>query len=209
MAVDHTGVIRRRNLQEEAGFSERRVRVSWGGARIKDRYRWAAWKGRIVVRNGVVNAFEGRGFEHTEEACWRESATAIGFRSDTYGDTDCIEMDVSDLERATFRVEGTIDGYVKVGNPLDGNPFAHCPTFELGFTGAELLERGRIERALGGAELFVAADRLSDRPMPRDVAGEWEIEAENAPFGFRPVYLMARQVDDAKVWTSAMFITFQ
>ena len=44
--------------------------------------------------------------------------------------------------------------------------------------------------------------------MPRDVAGEWDIEAENAPFGFRPVYLMARQVDDAKVWTSAMFITF-
>ena len=103
-----------------------------------------------MVRNGVVNAFEGRGFEHTEEACWRESATAIGFLTDTYGDTDCIEMDVSDLAKATFRIEGTIDGYVKVGNPLDGNPLAHCPTFVLEFTGAELLAQGRIERALGG-----------------------------------------------------------
>ena len=34
VAVDHTGVIHRRNLQEEAGFSERRVRINWGGARI-------------------------------------------------------------------------------------------------------------------------------------------------------------------------------
>ena len=118
-------------------------------------------------------------------------------------------MDVSDLEKAAFRIEGTIDGYVKVGNPLGGNPFAHCPAFELQFTGADLLARGRIHKALGGAELFVGAERLSDRPMPRDVSGELEIEAENAPFGFRPVYLMARQIDDAKVWTSAMFIAFE
>ena len=209
VAVDHTGIIRRRNLQKEAGFSERRIRVSWGGARIRDRYRWAEWKGRITVVNGVVNHFEARGFEHTEEACWRESATTLGFRSDTYGDTDCIEMDVSGLEKAAFRIEGTIDGYAKVGNPIEGNPFAHCPAFELHFTGADLLAGGRIHKALGGAELFVGAERLSDRPMPRDVSGELEIEAENAPFGFRPVYLMARQIDDAKVWTSAMFITFR
>lgn len=29
-----------------------------------------------------------------------------------------------------------------------------------------------------------------------------------SPHGHRPVYLFGRQVDDAKVWTSALFINF-
>jgi hypothetical protein len=209
VAVDHTGPLWRRNLQRETGYSERRIRVSWGGARIRDRYRWAAWKGTITITNGIINQFAGRGFEHNEEACWRDSATAIGFRSDTYGDTDAVEIDVSGLAHATIHVRGTIDGYVKVGNPLDGNPFAHCPQFEMTVRGAELLAaESAIRRELGGAGLFVAVDRISDTAMPRDVSGEIEVDAENGPAGFRPIYVVARQVDDAKVWTSAMFIHF-
>jgi hypothetical protein len=41
-----------------------------------------------------------------------------------------------------------------------------------------------------------------------DLAGSIEIDARNAPFGFRPVYCFARQRDDSKVWSSAQFITF-
>jgi hypothetical protein len=44
--------------------------------------------------------------------------------------------------------------------------------------------------------------------MPRDVQGTVDIDPHNGPNGFRPVFLLGRQVDDAKVWTSAMFITF-
>ncbi len=209
VAVDHAGVFWRRNLQEEAGYSSRRIRLSWGGARIKDRYRWAAWKGTVTVTNGVVNGFAGFGFEHSEESCWRQSPTAIGFRSDTYGDTDAIEMDVSGLSNARIKVSGTIGGYVKVGNPLDGNPFVHCPQFELEVDGAELLREGRVRQDLGGTELFISLERISDAPMPRDVSGHLNVGPDNGPHGFRPVYLMARQIDDAKVWTSAMFIAFK
>ena len=210
IAIDHSGPIWRRDCQAEAGYSSRRIRLSWGGARIKDRYRWAAWKGAITIKNGVINNFTGRGFEHSEEACWRESTTTLGFRSDTYGDTDAIELDVSNLAAATIHIKGTIDGYVKVGNPLAGNPFAHCPEFELELSGADLLAGdGRARKDLGGIGLFVAVDRLSDAAMPRDVSGEIEIAPQNGPAGFRPVFVMARQVDDAKVWTSAMFITFK
>lgn len=208
-AFDHTGCIWRRNLQEEAGYSERRIRFRWGGARIKDRYRWAAWKGTLTITNGVINSFQGRGFEHLEEACWREGPTQIGFRTDTYGDSDAVEIDVSDLANCKIRVEGTIDGYVKVGNPLDGNPFVHCPNFGWEITGAELLSAGRLRRELGGTELFLGFERMSDAPVPRDVQGIIEIAPENGPHGHRPVYIFGRQVDDAKVWTSAMFITFK
>jgi hypothetical protein len=61
---------------------------------------------------------------------------------------------------------------------------------------------------LGGTELFLAAERLTDKPLPVDLSGSLELEPWNAPFGFRPVYFFGRQRDDSKVWTSAQFITF-
>ncbi|MGD8999263.1 MAG: hypothetical protein PVF75_02525 [Granulosicoccaceae bacterium] len=206
---DHSGVIWTRNLQSEAGYSDRKIRFRWGGARIKDRYRWADWKGTITITNGVINRFNSHGFEHDEETCGRLGPNKIQFRSDTYGDADAIDIDVSNLEDCTIRVEGTIDGYVKVGNPLEGNPFVHCPTFEWEITGKELLEGGALRKELGGTELFLALERLSDKPMPREVTGSVTIEPGNGPHGFRPVYFAARQVDDGKVWTSAMFINFK
>ncbi len=209
VAFDHTGPIWRRDLQEEMGLSPRKIRFRWGGARVKDRYRWAAWKGTVTITNAVINDFAGRGFEHIEETCWRESATTVGFRSDTYGDVDAIEMDVSHLATAKIRVQGTIDGYVKVGDPLAGNPFVHCPTFAWETTGAELLAQTRLRHDLPGVEMFLGLERMSDRPTPRDVSGTIAVEPENGPHGHRPVYVFARQVDDAKVWTSGLFITFK
>ncbi len=208
-AYDHTGIIWTRNLQQEAGYSDRRIRLRWGGARIKDRYRWADWKGTITITNGVINSFNSHGFEHDEETCGRISATQIRFRSDTYGDADAIDIDVSNLAHCRIKVEGTIDGYVKVGNPLDGNPFVHCPTFAWEISGQELLDGGALRKELGGTELFLALERLSDEMMPREVSGALNVDAENGPHGHRPVYLAGRQVDDGKVWTSAMFIKFK
>jgi hypothetical protein len=208
VAFDHSGEFWRRDLQQELGYSERKIRFRWGGARVKDRYRWAAWKGKITITNAVINDFTGRGFEHIEETCWRESATTVGFKSDTYGDVDAIELDVSHLATARIRVEGTIDGYVKVGDPLKGNPFVHCPTFSWEITGAELLAAARLKRDLPGVEMFLAFERMSDAPAPREVSGTLNIDPHNGPHGHRPVYFFGRQIDDAKVWTSALFPTF-
>lgn len=209
VAYDHTGAFWRRDLQQELGYSDRKIRFRWGGARVKDRYRWAAWKGKITITNAVINDFTGRGFEHIEETCWRQSATEVGFKSDTYGDVDAIELDVSQLATARIRVEGTIDGYVKVGDPLKGNPFVHCPTFSWELTGAELLAQGRLSKNLPGIEMLLAFERMSDAPTPRDVSGRITVDPKNGPHGHRPVYLLARQIDDAKIWTSALYITFK
>ena len=207
-AHDHTGKIWERDLQKELGYSERRIRLRWGGARIKDRYRSAEWKGSITIEGAVINGFAGQGFEHVEENCWRQGPTRIAFRSDTFGDADAIEIDLSQIAGARIRIEGTIDGYVKVGNPLDGNPFVHCPTFGWEISGAELLAAGRLRKDLPGVEMFLAVERISDAQMPRDVGGIVHVDPTNGPHGHRPVYFLGRQVDDAKVWTSALFITF-
>jgi len=208
-AYDHSGPIFTRNLQKEAGLSDRRIRLRWGGARIKDRYRWAAWNGKITITNGLVNQFTGLGFEHQEESCWRQSATEIGFHSDTYGDTDAIEMDVSNLKHCKIRVQGTIDGYVKVGDPLKGNPFVHCPEFDWEISGEELLKSGHLSSELGGQDMYLALEQITEQVTPREVSGEIEVDATNGPHGFRPIYFSGRQNDYAMAWTSALFIAFK
>ena len=85
----------------------------------------------------------------------------------------------------------------------------HCPSFEWEITGAELLEAATLKKDLPGVDMFLAMDRMSDEAPPREVTGSLDIEPGNGPHGHRPVYLIAHQGDDAKVWTSALFITFK
>lgn len=208
-AYDHNGLLWQRNLHEELGYSDRLIRLRWGGARIPDRYRWAVWKGSITIRNGTINRIQSRGFEHSEEVCWRSGPTEISFRSDTYGDADSVEIDVSNLRNSTITVRGTIDSYIKVGDPLKRNPFVHQPDFQWEFSGAELLDEGELRLDLGGTELFLAAERLTEKILPTELAGALHIAPENAVFGHRPVYFFGRQRDDSKVWSSAVFVKFE
>jgi hypothetical protein len=205
---DHTGVIWERNLQREAGFSHRRFRFRWGGARIKDRYRAAKWSGVLTITNAVIHSIKAYGFEHPEETAWRKGATEIVFNSETYGDADIIEIGASGLPDAQISVEGTIGEYQKIGDPRAHSAFVHCPTFKWDVSGAELFEKGELRRDLGGEGLFLALERLTDAPLPLEISGEIEVEARNGPHGHRPVYISARQIDDEKVWTSPLFIHF-
>ncbi|MCP1540549.1 hypothetical protein J2W80_000360 [Methylorubrum extorquens] len=184
------------------------MRLRFGGARIRDRYRWAAWEGRIRILNGTIRRIVPQGFEHAEETAWRSGPTEIAFRSETYGDSDAIEIDIGGLEECRILVEGTIGGFVKVGDPRRPAPFVHAPDFRFECTGRELIAAGALQRELGGAGLFLALERLTEAPLPRDVAGHIHVEPENAPFGFRPVYFSGRQRDGSRVWSSAQFITF-
>lgn len=68
--------------------------------------------------------------------------------------------------------------------------------------------RGTATHALGGTELFVTVERLTDQPLPVDLSGSIEVTPGNAAFGNRPVYFFRRQRNDSKVWSSAQFITF-
>jgi hypothetical protein len=207
-ACDHTGCFWRRDLHVEAGLSDHKIRLRWGGARILDRYRSAGWQGRITIRGTVIRSFKAAGFEHQEEAVWRIDANEIGFRSDTFGDADSIEIELEGLARCQIRVEGTIGSYVKVGDAAQSSPFVHCPTFALEASGADLLAHRRVEQELGGADLFIALERITDSSLPRDIAGAIEIPPENGPHGFRQIYFVGRQIDDAKAFASPLRITF-
>lgn len=207
--LDHTGVIQRRNLHREQGFGTDLVRLRWGGARIRDRYRWATWQGRIQVLGTQILAFQATGLEHPEEACWRDGAAAVGFASETYGDADGVEISVGDLNQARFLIEGTIEGFQKSPGGSSRSRFVHRPDFRWEVRAIELLEQGELRLDLGGTGLFLALERLTDQPLPADLAGSFTVEPRNGPFGFRPLYLCGRQRDGARVWSSALFVHFQ
>jgi hypothetical protein len=124
------------------------------------------------IRRGIIrNSTRALGLEHKEEAVWRIGANQIGFRTETYGDSDALEMELSNLATCRLRIHGTIDGYVKVGDPLKGNPFVHCPAFDWEVSGAQLIAAERLTLPLGGADLALDLELISDTIMPRDVSG--------------------------------------
>ena len=207
-AWDQDGCLWHRDLVAEAGLSTRRIRFSWGGARIRDRYRAALWEGRLTIRNGTILGVQAIGFDHREEVVWREGATVVGFRSDTAGDTDGVEIDIDGLDGCMIEVCGTIGGYKKIGDPRVPTPFAHRPDFSWSTTGAAILAGRRLSKALPGTETSLTFERLTEAALPRDVAGTFDLPPVNGPHGFRPVYLRAIGAAADKVVTSSLFIHF-
>jgi len=200
----------RRDLNTEAGLSERRVRLRLGGARIKDRYRAAYWSGEVTVTGAAVLDAQGAGFDHPEQAVWRNGSGVIGFRTATHGDRDCVELTLSALEQTRIEVHVNIHGYTKVGDPLTPPPHADAPSVHLAATGEEVIAAGRIEHPLPGVELQIALERVTEAPLPRDVAGEIDIAGLYLESGREhPLFLTARQRDQSRIWTSPLFLTLR
>ncbi len=205
---DGDQVIWSRNLHEELGLASNRIRIRLGGARIKDRYRGAYWTGQIQVTGALVNDFTALGLDHPEQACWRENATTLGFRTDTNGDSDSIELQLSSLSDCKITLHSRIDSYVKVGDPLQPQAYVHAPDVTLEVDGHALRTHQSIVKALPGAELKVSIERITDQTLPRDVSGLIDVGALNLnPNIDHPLFIAARQRDQSRVWTSALFIT--
>lgn len=207
-AFTDQGLLWQRNLHQEAGYSPTRIRLRWGGARIRDRYRWAEWQGSLSWQQTLVQGYRVYGLEHPEEYVRRSGPLSLEWRTSTFGDADAVELNLSDLASARFKLHVKLGGYVKVGSVLKPNPFLHCPEFSWEFSGSELLQQGSLVRELGGAELFMAVERLSGDPLPRDVQGHFVVEPQATRHSFLPVYVFGRQRDDAKAWTSPLFVEF-
>ncbi len=66
-----------------------------------------------------------------------------------------------------------------------------------------------IRKELGGTDLFVAIDHISPvGALMTDISGSVQLNTENGPHGANPIWFVATQADGAKVWTSAIWVTF-
>jgi hypothetical protein len=187
---DAAGERAARDLNLETGLSEQLIRVRWGGARHRNRYRWATWSGSVQVTGSTVDSVEPWAQANPEQRILAASDGA-SWRTTTYGGDTGVLLRIDDLAAAAFELNVRVaeDG-------LDRS---------LRISGRELIEVRRQETVLGGLDLHVCVERIAEpNALPASVIGT---AAASVPAGESALYIRARQCDGHELWTSPLFLT--
>jgi hypothetical protein len=209
-AFDATGCIWRRDLWQETTTPARIVRVSWGGARLYDRYREAVWDGKIEVSQDVsiknMETFGGFAY-NPEDQISKIDGHSLNFSSRTSGDTDGVHLSFDNDMPRSISISGKLGGYVKVGDPLAGHPHKPQPTFDLEASWDEICSPGgkRIE-IMGGAELFVSIQAIADESLPTELSGSMHVSGARGEE--KAIYFVGREWSGDKVVSSPLFVGF-
>ncbi|MHA3020729.1 hypothetical protein ACXPWS_10740 [Mycobacterium sp. BMJ-28] len=187
---DSSGQVWRRDLHAEVGLSAQLVRIRWGGARHRDRYRWASWSGGLQVSGSALESVTPWAATHPEQRI-RAEGQGVRWDTTTYGSDIGVVVRVSDLAGALFEIDTTVreDGL-------------HA-TFAV--SGAQLIADGDARHHIGGLNLGIQLERIAEPDaLPATVTGTVDLAL---PEGDSATYLRARQFDGHQVWTSPLFVT--
>jgi hypothetical protein len=210
-AFDASGLIWQRNLWSESTSRPSILRVTWGGARLYDRYREAIWKGTISLSSDAtvknVEPFGGLDF-NPEDSAHISTGHSVEFSSKTSGDLDGVSIALHGAATpSTVTVSGSLGGYVKVGDPLAGNRHKPQPSFKIESSWGEAkLPGGKLIEILGGAELFVRIEAIPNIVLPRRIQGSATFAGQKQ--GTRSIYFVGREWSGEKVITSPIFINY-
>ena len=187
---DSAGRLWRRDFHAETGLSDTLVRIRWGGARHKDRYRWATWAGRLTVAGSSVDAVTPWAATHPEQE-FLALSNEISWRTTTYGSDIGVIVSLADLASAHLQIESSV-----VEDDLDASVV---------ISGADLIEDGRSETVVGGLNLTLIVERIADlADLPVTATGQLTVDLPPADSA---LYLRARQADGHQVWTSPLFVS--
>jgi hypothetical protein len=187
---DADGPLLRRDLIAEAGAAPELVRVRFGGARHRDRYRWASWSGSTAVSGAELLGAEPWAFLHKEQTI-AVDGSRVSWDATTFGGDVGVVLRLGPGEDAAqLTIEATV--------AEDGR----TETFVVRRSD---LAAGPVRRDLGGAGLHVTVEQLAPpEDLPLTVTGDLTLLP---PPGESAVYLHARQSDGHEVWTSPLFFT--
>lgn len=187
---DSTGLVWSRDFHTETGLSDTLVRIRWGGARHRDRYRWATWSGRLRIDGTTVYDVAPWATTHPEQTIDVDGDT-VSWRTTTYGSDIGIVVRLADLARARFELDTTVhEEKLTAGVTL---------------TGADLIGDGHRDVTVGGLNLQVRLERIAEpAALPTTLTGDLAL---HLPARNSATYLRATQFDGHQVWTSPLFVT--
>jgi hypothetical protein len=186
---DAHGALLRRDLGAEAGFAPGLVRIRWGGARHRDRYRWASWTGTAEVDGAELLGVEPWAFLHPEQTIVLDGQR-LRWSTQTFGGDVGAILRLGPGEDATLTIEAAIAEDDRVAS--------------LTVSRADLAA-GPVRHDLGGAGLHVTVEPVAvTARLPLTLAGELQVAP---PRGDSAVYLHARQADGHEIWTSPLFFS--
>ncbi|WAC91541.1 hypothetical protein [Mycobacterium sp. Aquia_213] len=189
LIYDTHGPLWWRDMNAESGFSDSLVRIRWGGARHRDRYRWATWAGQLSISGTDVDAVTPWAATHHEQMI-EATGQVISWHTATYGADIGVIVRLGDLARARFHIDTTV---------IEDD---HRTTMTV--TGAELIAQSCQEQSAGGLNLRIRAERIADpSALPSTVTGRLTV---GLPPEHSAIYLRARQGDGHQVWTSPLFV---
>jgi hypothetical protein len=162
----------------------RRVRLTWGGARIRGRGRRAIWDGTIEVTGIEIERAEPHAFDSPADGIREQTASMVRFDSRTTGDIDGIDLWLADVPGPGV----TITLKTGVGT--------------LSTTFAELAAGGVASAQFGGLDLHARIERFPEAPTTSSL----ELVARLNPARGAPVFVKAVQVDGHMAWSSPIYV---
>ncbi len=166
-----------------------RVRLVWGGARIRGRGRRATWDGTITADGARIERAETFAFDSPADGILERGPGQIGLRSRTTGDIDGIDLWLDQAKRGVLRFESGV-GRLEVD------------LARLGLTGATGDRAGEIRVELGGLDLHARALRYPEAPRQASL----ELCHVLAVSPGDPIFVKAIQVDGHMAWASPVYV---
>ena len=164
--------------------SSRTLRISWKGARNRDRQRPLVWDGTVEITDGVFGDARGWAFDTPAEGLHFASSHKLAWRSVTTGDEDGLLVDVDGDDEAvlTFATP-PIECAIRLGD----------------------VRRGMVSHPGPGVDTLVSFE-MAPAGIGRDVSAVLQ-DPDPPESGCHPYWIRVRQVDGAKAWVSPFFIT--
>lgn len=183
--VRNLDTVYRLPLFTASDFTPARVRIEWGGARVKGRGRHATWHGGLQVTGGRILQAEGVAFDHPHQGITAWDATSVQWSSTTSGDHDAVIL--------------TLDG-------PDATIAVRTPLADLTCRAADLTA-GPLRRECGGVGCYLEARLEPVRPGPLAVRFAWT-DPEPQP-GRNAYWVRLVQADGEMAWSSPLYWTWQ
>mgnify|MGYP001985336426 CR=1 FL=1 len=161
----------------------RRVRIMWGGARMRGRGRRAVWDGTIEVQGAGIDAAEPVSFDSPADGIDEVAESIVQFRSRTTGDLDGIDLWLDQAQSGSVRFRSE--------------------SGELTVDLADLDAQGR-RADFGGLDLHVCIVRYPEMIDARELTMSCEVEAFQQ--GVTPLYVKAIQADGHMAWSSPVYV---